>query len=445
MKIRLSDHFTFGKLLRFTFPTVVMMIFTSIYGVVDGFFVSNYAGKTAFAAVNLITPALMICGTAGFIFGAGGSALVAKTLGEGEKEKANSIFSLLVYTAFCAEIVLSAAGFAFIRPIAALLGAEGALQDNCVLYARIIFVSMPFFALQVMFHTFFSTAEKPKLGFWVTVTAGVINMALDAVLVISLPFEYKLAGAAIATAAAQFAAGAIPLFYFGRKNGSLLRLGRAEFDPKAIGKACGNGVSEFVSNISMSVVGMLYNLQLLKYAGENGVASFGVMMYVSWIFGSAFVGFCIGAEPLVSFHFGAQNRAELKNLLSKSLAVIGIAGAAMFVSAEAAAPLLAKIFVGYDRALFEMTVRGFRIIAFSFAVMGFGIFCSGFFTALNDGFTSAVISFVRTMIFECGAILLLPRLLGADGIWISVAVSELMALVLGFAFLAAKHKKYGYA
>ncbi|MBQ9358058.1 MAG: MATE family efflux transporter [Abditibacteriota bacterium] len=445
MSIQLSDHFTYGKLIRFTFPTVVMMMFTSVYGVVDGFFVSNFAGKTAFAAINLITPALMILGTVGFIFGAGGSALVAKTLGEGKPDKANSIFSLLVYTAFATETVLAAAGYFMMPHVAEMLGAKGRLLESSVLYARIILLSVPFFALQVMFHNFFTTAAKPRLGCWVTVIAGVTNMVLDAILVIGLPWEYKLAGAAIATAASELTAGLIPVLYFACPNDSNLRLGRAEFDARALRKAFTNGFSEFVSSISSSIVGMIYNLQLLRYAGENGIASFGVIMYVNWIFCSAFVGYSIGSESLVGYHFGAQNKPELKNLLSKSLALLSLAGVSMCVFAEVFAPLLARVFVGYDAGLMAMTVHGFRIAAVSFVFMGFGIYISGFFTGLNDGVTSAVISFVRTMIFECGAILLLPRLMGLEGVWVSLVTGELMSVTLGFLFLAVKSKKFGYA
>ncbi len=445
MSIQLSDHFTYGKLIRFTVPTVLMMLFTSVYEVVDGFFVSNFAGKTAFAAINLVTPALMIIGTVGFIFGAGGAALVAKTLGEGQPEKANSIFSLLVYTAFAVETVLAAAGYFLMRPFAEMLGAKAALLESCVLYARILLISVPFFAMQVMFHNFFTTAAKPRLGFLVTVIAGVTNMVLDAVLVIGLPYEYKLAGAAIATVVSQMTAGLIPVFYFARRNTSNLRLGRAEFDTGALAKAFTNGISEFVGSISSSVVGMLYNLQLLKYAGENGIASFGVIMYVNWIFCSAFVGYSIGCESLVGYHFGAQNRPELKNLLSKSLILTAFAGAGMCLAAELLAPLMARVFVGYDGELMAMTVHGFRIVAVSFVFMGFGIYTSGFFTGLNDGVTSAVISFMRTMVFECGAILILPRLMGLEGIWISLMTAELMSVTLSFVFLAAKSKKFGYA
>ena len=425
-------------------PSIAMMIFTSIYGVVDGFFVSNFAGKTPFAAVNLIMPFLMIVSTVGFMFGTGGTALVAKTFGEGKKEKANRLFSLFTYTAFVLGVILAVVSIVFLRPIAAFLGAEGELLENCVVYGRIILCALPFFVLQLLFQSFFVTAEKPQLGLIVTVCAGVTNMVLDAVLVTLLPQEYKLIGAAVATASSQTVGGVIPLFYFFRKNTSTLRLGKTKFDGRAIGKACFNGSSEFMSNVSMSVVGMLYNVQLLKYAGENGVAAYGVMMYVSMIFSGAFIGYSISTAPVIGFHYGAQNHGELKSILRKSLTLIGGFAVLMVALSELSAVPLARLFVGYDSALMDLTVSGFRIFALSFLLMGFAIFGSGFFTALNDGLTSALISFLRTMVFQIAAVLILPLVLGVDGIWWSIAVAEGMAVLLTFLFLKIKQTKSGY-
>ena len=386
----------------------------------------------------------MILGTVGFMFGTGGTALVAMTYGEGNKEKANSYFSLLVYTAFLLGIIFAVLGFVFIRPIAVLLGAEGALLENCVLYSRIILLALPLYILQMMFQSFFVAAEKPNLGLIVTISSGATNMILDAVLVISLPQEYKLAGAAAATAISQTVGGIIPLFYFFRKNSSFLRLGKTQFNGKAIIKACANGSSEFMSNISMSVVGMLYNSQLMKFAGENGIAAYGVMMYVSMIFAAVFVGYSAGTAPVVSYHFGAGNSPELKGLLKKSLIIIAVFGVGMVAAAELTAAPLSKFFVGYDKELYELTASGFRIFAISFLFMGFGIFISGFFTALNDGATSAIVSFLRSLVFQSVAVMLLPAIFKIDGIWISVVVAELAALAVGFAFLIAKKKKYNY-
>lgn len=444
MRIQLSDHFNFSKLIRFTLPSIAMMIFMSIYGVVDGFFVSNYAGKTPFAAVNLIYPFLMILSTAGFMFGTGGSAIVAKKFGEGKPQEANKNFSLFVYTAAIVGVVLAVLGIIFARPVAMLLGATGDLLNNAVLYARIILIALPFNVLQFLFQSFFVTAEKPQLGLITTISSGVTNIILDAVLVILLPQHLKLVGAAIATGMSQVMGGLLPLIYFLRKNSSLLRLGKTCFDGKALLKACTNGSSELMSNISMNVVGILYNVQLMQYAGEDGIAAYGVMMYVSFIFASVFIGYSIGTAPIISYHYGAQNHKELKNILKKSLMLIGTIGCCMIVIGQLVASPLAKIFVGYDTSLMELTVSGFRIFALSFMFMGFAIFGSGFFTALNDGVTSAIISFLRTLVFQILAVLLLPIILGVNGVWLSIIVAEFMAVVFSSLFMVLKRKKYNY-
>ena len=444
MAIKLSDHFTYRRLLRFVLPSVLMMIFTSVYSVVDGFFVSNFAGKTPFAAVNLIFPFLMIVATVGFMFGTGGTAIVAKTFGEGDPARANRYFSLFVYVSFTLGVVFAALGFIFIRPISILLGAEGELLEYCVTYARIILPALPFYVLQLLFQSFFVTAEMPKMGLIVTLSSGVTNMILDAVLVVLLPQEYKLAGAAIATAMSQVVGGGVPLLYFAPKNKSILRLGRTSLDLRAIGKACTNGSSEFMSNVSMNVVGMLYNIQLMNHAGEDGVAAYGVMMYVSFVFSAAFIGYSIGTAPIIGYHDGAKNHAELHGVLVKSLKLVGVFGVVMVALGEILATPLAMLFVGYDSALMELTVSGFRIFALSFLFMGYAIFGSGFFTALNDGVTSAVISFLRTMVFQIAAVLLLPIIWGIDGIWFSIIVAEFMAVMLSGIFLIVKRKKYLY-
>lgn len=444
MTIQLSDHFSYGKLIKFTIPSIAMMIFTSIYGVVDGFFVSNFAGKTPFAALNLIMPFLMILATVGFMFGTGGTALVAIKFGEGNKEKANSLFSLFTYTVFILGVIIAVISILFLRPICVLLGAKGALLENCITYGRIILTALPLYVLQLFFQSFFVTAQKPQLGLIVTVCAGVTNMVLDALFVMLFPQEYKLAGAAMATATSQAVGGLIPLIYFFRKNSSTLRLGKTKFDGSAIGKACLNGSSEFMSNVSMSIVGMLYNIQLLKYAGENGVAAYGVMMYVSMIFSSAYIGYSIGTAPVIGFHYGAKNRSELKSILRKSLTLIGSFALLMVFLAEITASPLANIFVGYDSTLINLTVSGFRIFALSFLFMGFSIYGSSFFTALGDGLTSALISFLRTLVFQIAAVLILPVFLGIDGIWLSIVVAELMSVMLTVLFLKLKQEKYGY-
>jgi len=444
MKIQLSDHFTYGKLIRFTLPTMAMMIVSSVYGVVDGLFVSNFAGKTPFAAINLIMPYIMIFSTIGFIYGTGGSAIVAKTMGEGNKEKANNYFSLFVYISFILGILFAVVGIVLARPIAILFGAEGELLENAVGYAWIVLLALPFNTLMYLFQPFFSTAEKPQLGLITTISSGVMNIVLDAVLVLLLPQEYKLAGAGVATAMSQVVGATIPLIYFGRKNNSILRIGKATFDGRIIIKATTNGSSEFVSNVSMNVVGMLYNIQLMKYAGENGVAAYGVMMYVSMIFAAMFIGYSMGIAPVVGYHDGAKNHTELKGLLKRSVLIIGSLALGMFIAGEVLAVPLTNLFVGYDAELADITVSGFKIFAVSFLFMGYAIFGSCFFTALNDGLTSAMISFLRTLVFQIAAVLLLPIIWGIDGIWYSIIVAEFMAMALSAIFVAVKGKKYHY-
>ena len=442
MKIQLSDSFDYKKLLRFTFPSIIMMVFTSIYGVVDGFFVSNFVGKTPFAAVNFIMPFLMILGTVGFMFGTGGSALIAITMGAGDKERAKRLFSLFIYVSAICGILIGALGIVVIRPVAAWLGAEGELLDNCVVYGRIILAVLPALILQYEFQSFFITAEKPKLGLAVTVAAGVANMVLDALFVGVL--RWGLVGAAAATAISQCVGGIIPLVYFGRPNTSLLRLTRTKFDGRALLKACTNGSSELMSNISMSVVGMLYNIQLMKYAGEDGVAAYGVLMYVNMIFLAAFIGYSVGVAPVIGYHYGAGNHEELKGLLKKSLVLIGIFSVGMVALAEGLARPLALIFVGYDPELLDMTLRGFLVYSFSFLFAGLAIYGSSFFTALGNGLVSALISFLRTMVFQVAAVLIFPLIWGLDGIWFSIVAAELVAALVTVAFLVGKRKKYHY-
>lgn len=440
--IKLSDHFSFRRLMRFTLPSILMMIFTSVYSIVDGFFVSNFVGKTPFAAVNFIMPLLMILGCVGFMFGTGGGALIAKTMGEGDREKANEIFSMIVYAAAVCGIILAAAGIIFMRPIASLMGAKGALLENSIVYGRLILLALPFFILQYEFQCLFATAEKPKLGLFITVAAGVTNMVLDALFV--AVFRMGLEGAAAATALSQFIGGIVPLIYFARKNSSYLKLVKFKFDGHALIKTCINGSSELMSNISMSLVGMLFNMQLIKYAGENGVAAYGVLMYVSMVFQAIFIGYAVGVAPVVGYHYGACNYGELKNVRKKSMILIGVFSVLMFAAGQILARPLALIFVSYDADLLEMTVHAFNIFSFSFLMSGFAIFGSSFFTALNDGLTSALISFFRTLIFQSAAVIIFPLIWGLDGIWMSVVMAEVMAVVVTAAFLIIKRKKYNY-
>ena len=443
MKIQLSDHFSYGRLLRFTLPSIVMMIFTSIYGVVDGIFVSNFAGKTAFAALNLIMPYLMVFGTLGFMLGTGGTALISMTLGLGDKKRANELFSMLTWVCILGGVVLTVVSLLFLRPAAILLGARGQMLTDCVTYGTIVQSALTAYILQFAFQSFCVTAEKPTLSLIMTVASGVCNMVLDALFV--AVFRWGLIGAAAATAISQVVGGIIPLVYFARPNSSLLRLGRCRFYGKELLRACANGSSELMSNLSMSLVGMLYNLQLLHYAGENGIAAYGVIMYVNLFFLSVFIGFSIGTAPVIGFNHGADNRPELRSIFRKSMLLLTAFSLAMVLFAQLLAKPLAQIFVSYDPTLFDMTVRGFRIYALSFLLCGFNIFGSSMFTAFNNGLISAVISFVRTLICQIAAVLLLPLIWGLDGIWWSVVAAELTALILTGCCFVRYRKRYHYA
>ena len=438
--IQLSDSFNYRKLLQFTFPSIVMMIFTSIYGVADGFFVSNFAGKTPFAAVNFIMPILLILGCVGFMFGTGGSALISKTLGEGKSRKANELFSMLVYVSIILGILLAVLGFFLIRPVAVIMGAEGELLEDCLLYGKINLLALPFYILQYEFQCLFAAAEKPKLGLYITVASGITNMVLDGLFV--AVFSWGLAGAAAATAFSQFVGGILPVFYFAGKNESRFQLVRFQFDGRALVKICTNGASELMSNISMSFVGMLYNIQLMKYAGENGVAAYGVLMYVSMVFQAVFLGYAVGMAPVVSYHYGAGNKKEVKNLLRRSILLIGSFSAAMCVMGELLGRPFSVLFVGYDGELLDLTAHAFAVFSLSFLFSGFAILGSSFFTALNDGLTSALISFLRTLVFEAAAIMMFPMIWGIDGIWWSVVAAEILAVLVTILFLVKKRKRY---
>jgi len=442
-KIQLSDHFTYGKLFRFTLPSIAMMIFTSIYSVVDGFFISNFAGKTAFAALNLIWPFLMILGGMGFMIGTGGTALVSRHLGAGDREKANRYFSMMIQLTVLLGAALTAIGLIFMEPISRLLGATEEMVPDCVVYGRIVIAFNIPFMLQNVFQSFLIAAEKPRLGLIATVSAGVTNMILDALLVGVL--RWSLAGAALATGLSQTIGALIPLLFFLKKdNGSALRLWPVRMEARPLLQACGNGSSELMSNISGSVVAMVYNFQLLKFLGEDGVSAYGVMMYVSFIFVAIFVGYSIGSAPIISFHFGAENKPELQNMFRKSVILMATLGVLMTLSAILMARPLAKLFVGYDAELYELTYGAFRLYSLAFLFTGLNIFASSLFTALNNGAVSAAISFLRTLLFQIGAVLVLPGLVGVDGLWLATFAAESCALLVSALFVLGNRKKYGY-
>lgn len=442
MKIELSGHYGLWRLVKTCMPTVAMMIITSVYSIVDGFFVSNYAGNTAFAAMNIVWPILALLSATGLMIGTGGSALVSKTLGEGDKARARELFTMLVRIALVLGIVLAVGGFIFMRPLVVALGAEGEMIAKAVIYGRIVIVSMPAFIIQMAFQSFYMTAEKPELGTQMSLMSGCTNIALDALFIAG--FGWGLAGAAIATAISLTAGGFFPLWYFSsKKNDSHLKFVQFNrIDWRAIGKTCTNGMSEYVGNIALNVVSIGYNLQLMKYIGENGVSAYGIIMYVGFIFAAVFIGYNLCVSQVIAFNFGAGNREELGSLLKKSLILIGIGGIILTFLAEISAPLLAKIFVGYDDELCELTVRAVRIYMLSYLLCGFNMFCSAWFTALNNGLVSAVAAFARTLVFELGAVIIMPQLLGIDGIWLSVNIAEILALIMSTALILAFRRRY---
>ena len=444
MTIQLSEHFTYKKIFRFALPSIVMMVFTSIYGVVDGTFVSNFVGKTPFAAVNLVWPFLMILGAFGFMIGTGGSALVAKTLGEDKKEDANRYFTMLITLVIILGLLLTILGLIVIRPLSSALGASGQMLEDCVTYGRTLVIFNTAFMLQSVFQSLFITAEKPRLGLIMTVIAGLTNMVLDALFI--AVFKWGLVGAALATGLSQCIGGVLPLIYFmSPKNDTALKFVKTKLEETVLLKACANGVSELMTTVSSSLVSMLYNFQLMRLAGQNGIAAYGAVMYVEFAFVAVFIGYSIGTAPIVSYHYGAGNNDEVKNMLQKSFKIMSILGITMMVLAQMLASPLAKVFVGYDKELFDMTVHGFRLFSFYFILAGINIYSSSFFTALNNGIISAIISFSRTLGFETLSVIILPIFFKLDGVWMAITVAEICAFVISMSFLISKREKYNYA
>ena len=440
--IQLSDHFNYKRLLQFTYPTIVMLIISSVYGVVDGYFVSNFIGKTPFTAINFIMPFLLILGCVGFLFGTGGGALIAKTMGEGRQNKASEQFSLLIYASSICGVLLAVFGMAALRWIASALGAEGRLLEDSVTYGRVVLLAIPAYILQCEFQCLFATAEKPKLGLYIAIAAGVTNMVLDFLFIVV--FKWGLVGAAAATAIGQLIGGIVPVIYFSRPNDSLLRLTKTKFDGSVLLKTASNGSSELMTNISTAVVSMLYNAQLLKYAGEDGVASYGVLLYVALLFQAVFIGYSVGTAPVISYHYGAKNHNELTSLRKKSIIIIIAFAVAMFAAGELLSKPIAMLLVGYDQGLMDMTQRAFMIYSFSFLFSGFGVWGSSFFTALNDGVVSALIAFMRILVFQVASVLIFPLIWQLDGIWFSIVGAEFMAAIVTALFLIGKQKKYHY-
>lgn len=441
-KIQLSDNFGYRRLLRFTLPTMLMVVINSVYSIVDGLFVSNFVGKQAFAAVNFIMPVLMLLAAIGTMLGTGGTALIAKILGQGDKKKANQVFSLLTITVIVMGIIFEIFALIFIKDIAISLGASEILAEECAVYSRIIILTLPLYLLQMFFTPILVAAQKPQMGLTLSIIAGCLNIVLDYLLIVV--FHLGIEGAALATTISQSVAGLIPLIYFFTPNTSLLRFCKPKFSWSAIIQSSTNGFSELLSSISSSVVGMLYNYQLMRYIGEDGVAAYGVIMYAGFIFVAIFLGYSMGSAPIVSYNYGAENKKELKNVFHKSLHIILVFGLVMAIGSQIISPLLSKFFVGYDYDLYQLTKRAFHIYSISFLLLGFTIYASSFFTALNNGFISALISFVRTLICETAAVIFIPMLLGISGIWLAINFAESVSLIFSFILLKKYKQRYGY-
>lgn len=444
MKIELSGHYSYSRILKTCIPSVLMILTTSVYSIVDGLFVSNFAGTTSFAALNIIWPAIATVAAFGLMFGTGGSALVAMVIGQDDRDRANGIFTMLIRAMLILGAVCGTLLFIFMRPVSIWLGADEAMLPDCIRYGRILVCAMPAFMSQMAFNSFFMTAEKPQLGTLLTVICGITNIAFDALFIVV--FGWGLTGAAIATVLGMAVGGIYPLYYFSSKkrNTTKLKFVKADTDWHCIVRCCSNGLSEYVGNIALNIVSMCYNLQLMKLIGQDGVAVYGILMYIGYVYASVYIGYNIAVSPIVSFNYGAQNHDELKSLLRKSIVILLVAGTILTGLSEILSSPMAGIFVGYDPGLKALTARAIRIYMISFMICGLNMFVSAWFTALNNGIVSACAAFARTLVFEMGAIFILPLLLGLDGVWLAVDVADMLALVLAVILLSTFRKRYNY-
>ena len=440
--IQLSDHFDYKTLLKFTVPSVLMMVISSVYSIVDGLFVSNFAGSDGFAAVNLMMPIAMMISCIGFMAGAGGSALISKTLGEQKNDEARNQFSLIIYIILALSVVIGIAVFLFIPQIAAMMGAEGVIYTNCVIYGRILIAALPAFMLQILFQNFLVVAERPKMGMIIAISSGVTNIVLDALFVAG--FRWGVGGAAAATVLGQVIGGLVPLAYFMMKKNHLLWFTKTKFHVETIKRTCSNGFSAFINNASMSLVGIVFNLRLMALMGSDGVVAYGVVMYVTYIISGVFMGYSTGISPVFSYNLGAGNKDEIKELFKKSLVSISVAAVILVALVMIFARNLAAIFVSYDDNLMTLTTEAIRLYNISFLIAGFNIFAAAFFAALNNGAVSGVLSLSRTLVFQLGCLFILPALMGSKGIWLSVTAAEIFAVLAALYFVAKNKGKYQY-
>ena len=442
-KIQLSDHFTYKKLIRYSIPMIGVLILTSIYGVVDGLFISNVEGDIAFSAVNLILPGVMMFSSIGFMMGSGGAAIVSKTLGEGKKEKASQYFSMIVYFLIIIGIVCAILGCILTKQISSLLGASEKMEKYCIEYGRVLFLFLPFMMLQYMFQSFFAVAEKPNVGLLITLCAGITNAIGDYLLIVV--FRLGITGAAVASGASMVVGSVPAIIYFAFKKDLKFKLVPTKFDWKALGHTMSNGSSEMVTNISMSFVNMLYNAQLMKYYGENGVSAYGVIMYVGFIFSGCYMGVSQAVAPVVGYNYGASNEEELKNVFKKSLIILAVMAIFLTGSAEALSKPLAYVLFSHNEELLKLTTYAIRLYAIGYTISWINIFGSAFFTGLNNGLVSAIISFGRMLVFQLATIFILPLIFDSTGLWLAMPVSEVFSLIVTVTFFITMRKKYNYA
>ena len=439
-EIKLSDHFSCAKLLLFAIPTIGMIMISITYDVVDGYFVSNYIGKTAFSAVNIIYPFQLLLSMVGYMFGSGGSALIAAELGDGNQQNARLYFTAIIKAAAAIGVVLAVAGVLLLRPVAVMIGATPEILEYGLPYGRTLFLFLPIMILGYTFQSILITAEKPKLGLYISLGNLFSNALLDWLFV--AVFKWGMVGAAVATGIGACLNGLVPLIYFARPNSSPLHFCKGRVQVKPLLKACGNGSSEMVNDMSTSLIFVLYNYQLLRMLGEDGVAAYGVTVFVEGIFAAVFYGLAMQATSIVGYHFGAKNYPELKSLLKNGIILNFISGILMFVLAQVSAPLISRIYVGYDETVYRLSVHAMRMYAFAFLLQGFNEYASAYFTGLNNGLVSGILAFTRTFLIQTVMILVLPLLLGTDGLWLAQAATEVFAAVIAIVFFITRKHEY---
>lgn len=437
----IAQKFNVFTLLKFAFPTMVMMVFMSLYTIVDGIFVSRLVGSNALSAVNIVYPVISLLIACGIMLSTGGSAIVARQMGEKREQEARENFSMLAVVSVLTGIVILVLGLMFLEPICRILGGTPVLLEDCKIYLGVLLGFGPLTMLQMLFQTFFVTAGKPGLGLGLTLTGGVVNMVLDYVFM--GPMQMGVLGAALATGLGQAIMAVAGVVYFLKVKGNLYFV-KPVFRGNILLQSCGNGSSEMVSNLSTAVVTFLFNITMLKLAGEDGVAAITIVLYGQFLFTALYLGFSMGVAPVVSFNYGNQNHAQLKRIYK--ICIGFILGSSVFILGIAllfSEPIVG-IFTGEENHTYELAVEGFFQFSFNYLFAGINIFASALFTSLSNGKISAIISFCRTFVFITVSIVLLPRVMGITGVWLSVPLAELVTLFISITYLKGQKEVYHY-